>query len=214
MRGVKLAAVAIIATSVVIMIVGTLTEAGFATAFAQVLCLAFLFTLVSVAKPLRPFRSRAHATVACMALFALIGVVHVGEEERMKRDEPAAYAKLLVERKAREVRAAETRRQQEGERAAEAARVEAEKRRRQQCGDEAEAITMVQVALERILVSPSTADYPWFDQSVKPQGCGRFHVRSYVDSQNGFGAMVRTHFSATALYDGTGGWTVRDLSTW
>lgn len=60
-------------------------------------------------------------------------------------------------------------------------------------------------ALSSALVSPSTADYPLLDFSVdRADSEGVYLYRSYVDSQNGFGATVRTHFVCGLRYDGRG----------
>jgi hypothetical protein len=53
------------------------------------------------------------------------------------------------------------------------------------------------------LKSPSTADFPWgvieaqpaIGDENKPTADQTWVVRSYVDSQNGFGAVVRTQYS-------------------
>jgi hypothetical protein len=45
-----------------------------------------------------------------------------------------------------------------------------------------------------VLVAPSTAKFP--DCSSSYKGDGRYEVRASVDSQNGFGAMIRTHYWA------------------
>lgn len=50
------------------------------------------------------------------------------------------------------------------------------------------------------LKAPTTAKFPYTSDpavSVTPLGDCKFAVVSYVDSQNGFGAMVRSRFSAT-----------------
>lgn len=46
------------------------------------------------------------------------------------------------------------------------------------------------------LASPSTADFPLLDKSVIHLN-GKVIVKSYVDSQNGFGATLRTRFTVT-----------------
>jgi len=51
------------------------------------------------------------------------------------------------------------------------------------------------------LVSPSTADFPWFDDSFVTQiDDTTFAVRGYVDSQNGYGATIRSTFGSKVLY--------------
>lgn len=63
-----------------------------------------------------------------------------------------------------------------------------------QCNDEMRAS----------LVSPSTARFPVLDAQAEHLGDGLYNVNSYVDSQNRFGATIRTHFTCTAQ------WVVRD----
>ena len=51
--------------------------------------------------------------------------------------------------------------------------------------------------IKRRLKSPSTAKFPWSDEAMVSTGpdC-TYTVRSYVDSQNGFGAMIRSNYVA------------------
>lgn len=44
------------------------------------------------------------------------------------------------------------------------------------------------------LKAPSTADFPWFDWQVKKVEDNKYFVKSYVDSENSFGAKIRTNF--------------------
>ena len=46
-----------------------------------------------------------------------------------------------------------------------------------------------------------------------PSDEGKFKISGYVDSQNGFGAMKRARFNATAHYNpNSGGWVVEKVS--
>lgn len=67
-----------------------------------------------------------------------------------------------------------------------------------------EAQSLCYSLIEDQLVSPATADFPFLAQAIWPRGRQRYEVESYVDSQNGFGAMVRTEFSCDLQYSGTG----------
>ena len=50
------------------------------------------------------------------------------------------------------------------------------------------------------LRSPTSATFPPYDEeSVNPHVGGTYRVWSHVDSQNGFGAMVRTPYVCTVL---------------
>ncbi|WP_394749576.1 hypothetical protein [Spongiimicrobium salis] len=51
------------------------------------------------------------------------------------------------------------------------------------------------------LKTPTTAKFPAsFQATVNKNVKGNYEVSSYVDSQNGFGAMVRTNWSAEIRY--------------
>ena len=66
-------------------------------------------------------------------------------------------------------------------------------------GAERDAAPIVTVICEREMTSrlrsPGSADYPFgHAAAVESLGDIRYRLRSYVDSQNAFGALVRTHF--------------------
>jgi hypothetical protein len=67
-------------------------------------------------------------------------------------------------------------------------------------GDKANAWVKAQYAVEAQLKSPSTAKFPWAGTDHVHQSGNIFMVRSYVDSQNSFGAMVRTYFVCKIEY--------------
>lgn len=50
-----------------------------------------------------------------------------------------------------------------------------------------------------VLKSPATAKFPFSPRSFDYKGDGVWEIRAYVDSQNGFGAMVRTEFTCTVV---------------
>ncbi len=52
------------------------------------------------------------------------------------------------------------------------------------------------------LVSPSTADFPFMDFSANAAPDNLYIIKSYVDSQNGFGATIRTRWRCKARYIG------------
>lgn len=68
---------------------------------------------------------------------------------------------------------------------------------------QAMAKTLCEDRVEKSLRSPSTADFPFFDQAVY-DGNRRATLASYVDAQNGFGATVRTNFVCVVEYSGNG----------
>jgi hypothetical protein len=59
-----------------------------------------------------------------------------------------------------------------------------------------DAYVMCKQFLEDRLKAPKTADYPLERSSdvTEALGGGRYRVRSYVDAQNSFGAMIRTRY--------------------
>jgi hypothetical protein len=55
------------------------------------------------------------------------------------------------------------------------------------------------------LKSPSTAIFPGISEKnehIIDLGSGKYKINSWVDSQNGFGAMLRTNFSCTIIFEG------------
>jgi hypothetical protein len=50
--------------------------------------------------------------------------------------------------------------------------------------------------------SPATANFPYMDYQAKNLGDNRFIVSSYVDSQNAFGALLRSNWVVTIQYLG------------
>lgn len=58
-----------------------------------------------------------------------------------------------------------------------------------------EVYTNAQIILEEFLKSPSTAEYPYLTEAViERYKDDTFKITSYVDSQNGFGAMIRSEW--------------------
>lgn len=64
------------------------------------------------------------------------------------------------------------------------------------------------------LKSPKTAEFPSLFESknhVKNLGGGRYQIDSWVDSQNSFGANIRTRFSCIMINKGADRWGIEDL---
>ena len=61
------------------------------------------------------------------------------------------------------------------------------------------------------LKSPSTADFPWTEDRYTMLKDSAIMIIGHVDSQNSFGAMIRTNFSITLQYRG-GEWS--DIRNW
>ncbi len=64
------------------------------------------------------------------------------------------------------------------------------------------------------LASPGSAKWPSFwerDEHVTALGDKRYRVRSWVDSQNGFGALIRTQYTAVVVDAGFDKWELEAL---
>ncbi|MCX6266195.1 MAG: hypothetical protein NTW16_02400 [Bacteroidetes bacterium] len=68
--------------------------------------------------------------------------------------------------------------------------------------------SVVEQYVPQQLKSPSTAEFPSYSERtnhVKSLGNNIFIVESWVDSQNSFGAMIRTHFHLKVVLQGDKG---------
>ena len=61
------------------------------------------------------------------------------------------------------------------------------------------------------LKAPSTADFAMFDYAAQALPNRAFRVKSYVDSQNSFGAQIRTNYTCQVRYK-AGNWA--DSNNW
>lgn len=66
-----------------------------------------------------------------------------------------------------------------------------------------------------MLKAPSTAKFSQ-KRDVDDLGEGRYRVRSFVDSQNGFGAMIRSNWETVLKYNSgdpveTSSWTIEKV---
>lgn len=66
---------------------------------------------------------------------------------------------------------------------------------------ESQANVMAQGMIKQLLKSPSTADFPFLDYTTTING-NRYIVVSHVDSQNGFGAMIRSNWRLVMDHNG------------
>lgn len=64
------------------------------------------------------------------------------------------------------------------------------------------AYVQCQAYVKRRLLAPASADFPWSPPSAIDEGGGTYLVTAYVDSQNGFGAMLRKNWMCKAKYVG------------
>lgn len=70
----------------------------------------------------------------------------------------------------------------------------------------------MQLFVEQELKSPTTADFPFGGfRHVTKLGVNRYKVDSYVDAQNSFGAITRTHFDGV-IESIEGGWRLEYLN--
>lgn len=79
-----------------------------------------------------------------------------------------------------------------------------EMRREANCGarGKSAADAMAKHFVTQRLKAPSTAKFPRYDEtSVLITGACEYTIQSYVDAQNGFGAMIRNQYSAEIRYD-------------
>ena len=80
---------------------------------------------------------------------------------------------------------------------------------------EVEAWVAAKIEVEDNLKSPKTASFPWsYEEYVTKINDNDFKVRSYVDSENSFGATIRTNFSCTVEFTGEDTYIVKDLQFW
>ena len=79
--------------------------------------------------------------------------------------------------------------------------------------DKVTAYVIAKDFVENQLKSPGTAKWPWdnTDKVTKHLGNGEYTIRTYVDSQNSFGALIRTNFSCTVQYTGNEKWKLVDF---
>ncbi|QNH60735.1 hypothetical protein [Hymenobacter sediminicola] len=78
------------------------------------------------------------------------------------------------------------------------------------------AVIIAQDKVKEQLKSPSTADFEMFNGEATDKGNGLFVVRDHVDSQNGFGATIRSEYSVELQFNGgdqadPSSWTVNSI---
>ncbi len=64
------------------------------------------------------------------------------------------------------------------------------------------------------LKCPRTAKWPWFVKKdhTRHLGNGRYQISSYLDAQNGFGALIRVHFICIVQHTGGYNWRLINLT--
>lgn len=96
------------------------------------------------------------------------------------------------------------------------AKIEKERRHRDRYGDKVSAWVMAQDFVKKRLVSPGSADFGgWLDQiaddCVTDLGEGEYIIKGWVDSQNKFGAKLRSHFTCRLKYVGNDKWQCESM---
>lgn len=133
-------------------------------------------------------------------VLGLCGLSVMGATLRALED-PETREARLIEAAQQEREAAVKRAEAERERA-EQAKWDAKAARLDACTEvEGYAFVLSQDAVRAKLRAPSTASFPWSPTVSKHVGNCKFRVLAYVDSQNGFGAMLRTNYIATLHYE-------------
>ena len=74
------------------------------------------------------------------------------------------------------------------------------------------ACVMAQVFVEQQLKAPGTAKFQLCKDATIRRSGDQFTVRSYVDSQNSFGAMLRMDYVAVVEWTGGDNWRLVDLA--
>jgi predicted nucleic acid-binding Zn ribbon protein len=82
--------------------------------------------------------------------------------------------------------------------------------------DDGKAHIIAQSYVKNVLKSPSTADFPTFDYTAYDLENNKYKIISYVDSQNSFGAEVRSNYSVILSYNNSdwadiNNWTLHEL---
>jgi hypothetical protein len=62
------------------------------------------------------------------------------------------------------------------------------------------------------LKAPATADFPYEPGFANPLGGNRFEIGAYVDSQNSFGALLRSHYVCIVVWSPNGQWRLEGLT--
>jgi hypothetical protein len=82
-----------------------------------------------------------------------------------------------------------------------------------------EAYIVAQAFMEQNLISPGSADFATWPTACAQQPDSSFVIISYVDSQNMFGALIRTHFRCQVRHLSgdwsiISNWQLLDIGTW
>lgn len=74
------------------------------------------------------------------------------------------------------------------------------------------ACIMAQDFVKSKLKAPSTAEFQMcYKATTTYQGSQNYYTTGYVDSQNGFGAMLRTEYTVKIVDNQDGYWSLKDI---
>jgi hypothetical protein len=75
------------------------------------------------------------------------------------------------------------------------------------------ALAMSHVFVQQRLKAPATADFaPMSQSTITDLGAGRWRVTAWVDSENSFGARLRTGYVAVLRWTGGDDWQLESLT--
>lgn len=75
-----------------------------------------------------------------------------------------------------------------------------------------DAVVESHLVVQKLLKSPGSADFPFQpDETIDQLNDSTFIVLSYVDSQNSFGALLRSHYKCKIIFSKNGQSRCEDL---
>ena len=130
------------------------------------------------------------------------------DAKRQAQEDKDEAQKNALEAKEQAKQDAEQAKQDEAQKVQDAANaVQQAKEEQGSTSSKMDAYSMAQQFVTDTLKSPASAKYPDYDEEyVQLTGDNTYSVAAYVDSQNSFGALIRTSWTATVINEGNGHW--------